>query len=66
LDPPRRIATIRHGKIEGWMEAMTMEFPVREGEDLSKLQPGNHIEATVYVQGLTFAIGGVRKDPTNK
>jgi Cu/Ag efflux protein CusF len=64
LNTAQRTATIRHGKIEGWMEAMTMEFPVREGEDLGKLQPGNHIEATVYVSGLTFEIGSVRKDPT--
>ena len=64
LDTAQRTATIRHGKIEGWMEAMTMEFPVRKGEDLDKLRPGNHIEATVYVTGVLFEIGSVRKDST--
>jgi protein SCO1 len=59
LDASQRIATIRHGKIDGWMEAMTMDFPVREGEALGNLQPGAHIQATVYVQSLTFSIGNV-------
>ena len=42
------------------MEPMTMDFPVRAGEDLAKLQPGKHIRAKVYVQGFTFSIGEVR------
>jgi Cu/Ag efflux protein CusF len=28
LDIHRQIATVKHEKIEGWMEAMTMDFPV--------------------------------------
>jgi Cu/Ag efflux protein CusF len=59
LNTAERIATIRHEKIEGWMEAMTMDFPVREGESLVNLQPGKHIKAKVYVRGLTFEIGEV-------
>ncbi|HYP06126.1 MAG TPA: copper-binding protein [Bryobacteraceae bacterium] len=66
LNAKQRIATIRHGKIEGWMEAMTMDFPVRDGEDLHKLQPGARIHATVFVQGFTFSIGKVRPADTRK
>jgi protein SCO1/2 len=61
LDSVQRIATIRHGKIDGWMEAMTMDFPIRDGEELDKLQAGNHIAGTVYVDGVTFSLGDVRQ-----
>ena len=61
VDAGRRIATIRHEKIEGWMEAMTMDFPVRENRDLDELLPHRGaIVATVYVQDLEFWIGDVK------
>jgi protein SCO1/2 len=63
LNAQARIATIRHGEIRGWMEAMTMDFPVREGEDLANLKPGSHIHATVFVEEPLFSIGNVRVDP---
>lgn len=43
-----------------------MDFPVRQGEDLAKLNPGARIEATVFVQGLTFHIGNIRSVPAAK
>ena len=30
LDPTAQLATVKAGKIEGWMEAMTMEYPVKD------------------------------------
>jgi protein SCO1/2 len=60
LDAANRIVTIRHEKIDGWMEAMTMDFPIQDGEALTKYEPGNHIQAVVNVQGLTFTIGNAR------
>jgi Cu/Ag efflux protein CusF len=62
VDPVQRIATIRHQKIEGWMEAMTMDFPVRKNEPIEDLHAGRKIEAKVYVQGLTFEIGDLRSN----
>lgn len=62
LNPETRIATIRHGEIKGWMEAMTMDFPVRENEDLANLKPGRRIQATVFVKEPQFEIGNVRVD----
>jgi protein SCO1/2 len=59
LDTRQRIATVKHGKIDGWMEAMTMDFPVREDRDLKALSPGSAIVAKVYVQDLEFWIGAV-------
>lgn len=49
LDPQVRTAVIKHENIEGWMEAMTMEFPVRDQKEFEKLAAGKRIRATVYV-----------------
>jgi Cu/Ag efflux protein CusF len=63
LDSTRRVATIKHEKIDGWMEAMTMDFPVQEDQDLTLLAPGRGISATVYVRDLEFWIGDVKPVP---
>jgi protein SCO1/2 len=54
LKPENRIAVIRHEKIEGWMEAMTMEFPVPSLAEYSKLKEGMVIRATVNVNDMYF------------
>lgn len=54
LRPEARIASIDHEKIEGWMEAMTMEFPVPKEEDFAKLKEGAVIRATVNVNDLNY------------
>lgn len=54
LEPDRHTAVIKHDPIEGWMEAMTMEFPVREKTDFAKLAEGKRITATVNVQDLDY------------
>ncbi len=48
LDEPRKTALIRHEKIEGFMEAMTMDFPVRSAAEWAKLKPGQRVEAVLY------------------
>jgi protein SCO1/2 len=60
VEAARDIAVIKHEKIDGWMEAMTMEFPVRDKSELAKLAPGQNILATVYVQDLDYWIGGIQ------
>jgi len=35
-------------KVEGWMDAMTMEYKVENAAILSKVKPGDQIMATVY------------------
>lgn len=54
LRPEARIASIDHEKIDGWMEAMTMEFPVPREEDFAKLKEGAVIRATVNVNDLNY------------
>jgi Cu/Ag efflux protein CusF len=60
LDPQVRTAVIKHGKIEGWMEAMTMEFPVHDAKDFEKLAIGKQITATVYVSDDGYWIGNIQ------
>jgi Cu/Ag efflux protein CusF len=60
LRPEARIAVIDHEKIEGWMEAMTMEFPVPNAEDFAKLKEGAVIRATVNVNDLNYWLTGIQ------
>jgi Cu/Ag efflux protein CusF len=60
LEPEGHIAKIKNEKIEGWMESMTMDFPVKDPAEFSKLHAGDTIQATVFVQGLEYWVGDVR------
>lgn len=62
LDAQDHLATIKNEKIEGWMESMTMDFPVKNDADFAKLQAGETIRATVYVQGLEYWVGNVQPE----
>jgi protein SCO1/2 len=59
LDGQDKIATIRHQKIEGFMEAMTMQFPVKDPQEFAGLHPADCINATVFVQGDNIWIGEI-------
>ena len=54
LDAEHHRATIKHQKIEGWMEAMTMEFPVRDEAGFAKLRVGAPVQAKVLERASTF------------
>jgi Cu/Ag efflux protein CusF len=63
LDPAAKVATIQHEKIGDWMEAMTMDFPVREATEFAKLKVGDKITATVFVQDPDYWIGEIKPQP---
>jgi Cu/Ag efflux protein CusF len=66
LDPEGHIATLKNEKIEGWMESMTMDFPVKDQADFNKLHAGDTVRATVFVQGLEYWIGNVQPENVPK
>lgn len=59
LDPQAHIAKINGQKIEGWMDAMTMEYPVNDRAEFDTLRVGDHITATVLVQGLNYSLAEI-------
>ncbi len=60
LKPDTRVAVVKHENIEGWMEAMTMEFPVPSPEEFAKLKEGMTITATVEVNDLHYWLTGIK------
>jgi len=63
LDPAAHLATVKAGKIEGWMEAMTMEYPVKDPQEFGKLKVGQNIQAKITVQGMDYWISSVNAEP---
>lgn len=59
LDAQAHLAKIKGEKIDGWMEAMTMDYPVKDPQEFALLHPGDHITATVYVQDLNYWLAGI-------
>jgi Cu/Ag efflux protein CusF len=62
LDAQGKIAAIKHQKIGDWMEAMTMEFPVKDQIEFDKLRAGETINATVFVQGNSYWVAEIHED----
>ena len=60
LDAVTKNATIKHGKIEGWMDAMTMEYTVKPDAEFAKLHVGDRIQATVVVQDPVYWVTDVK------
>lgn len=62
VDVPSKLAVINNEKIEGWMEPMTMEYPVHDVALLNGLVPGDHVSATIHVESdLAFWIDDLKK-----
>ena len=57
-----KTAAIKAGKIGDWMEAMTMEYPVKDKREFDKLRPGEKINATVFVQGSNIWVAEIQED----
>jgi copper binding protein CusF len=62
MDTKSQTAAVKHGKIDGWMEAMTMEYPVKDQQEFAKLKVGEKIQAKILVQGLDYWIAAASED----
>ncbi len=49
VDAPKRLITVNHGDIPGFMSAMTMQYEAAEGEPIDQLKPGDKITADLVV-----------------
>jgi Cu/Ag efflux protein CusF len=63
LDAAAKTATIQHGRIGDWMEAMTMEYPVSPDADFQKLHVGDRIDGTVVVAEVKYYVTDVKVAP---
>jgi Cu/Ag efflux protein CusF len=60
LDATSHSATIAAGKIGDWMEAMTMDYPVKPDAEFAKLHIGDRIEATVVVGDPAYYVTEIK------
>ena len=60
LDASAHTATIAAGKIGDWMEAMTMEYPVKPDAEFQKLRVGDRIQATVVVGDPAYYVTEIK------
>lgn len=60
IAPDRRAATIQHEAIPGFMSAMTMDFTLRNTNDLQNIAPGDEITFKLFVTEKDSWIESVR------
>jgi Cu/Ag efflux protein CusF len=48
VDATSKSVTVNHGKVEGWMDGMTMKYKVDNADLFPAVKNGDTIEATVY------------------
>ena len=59
LEAQGQMAMIRFEKIDGWMEAMTMEFHVKNSKEFHELHAGEKITGTVFVTEADYWISDI-------
>lgn len=57
----RNEVTLRHEPIAGFMEAMTMPFPVAKRSLLDGIEPGDRVEGVLLVEGGRYALVSLAK-----
>jgi len=58
--PDELVVVVKHDEIVGWMNAMTMEFPVADPADINRLSEGDLIDAKVHVRDLDYRLAEIR------
>ena len=68
LDPKTQSATINAATIPNFMEAMTMDYPIKSKREFDTLHVGDKIEATVNVSasGVEYNLSGIQKQSSGK
>jgi len=66
VDAPSKSLTVNHGKVEGWMDGMTMKYKVDNADVFPLVKVGDMIEATVYDGDYTLYKVHVVKDGDKK
>ena len=63
VDMANKSALIDHDKIENWMDAMMMDYPIKPDAEFAKLHVGDKIQATVVVNDLKYYVTDVKVLP---
>jgi protein SCO1/2 len=61
LEPSRKMVTLKHDDIKGFMPAMTMPYEVQEVKALDGLKPGDLIDATLVVFSNGAYLTGIKQ-----
>ena len=61
IKPDRAEARVKHDDVKGFMDAMTMDFTVKDPKELDGLQPGDLIAATLVITDEEGYLRGIRK-----
>jgi Cu/Ag efflux protein CusF len=56
IDEKDKTANIKGDAVKGWMEAMTMDYPVPDGSDMAKLKVGVEFKADLVVTGEEYVL----------
>lgn len=66
LDVQHQTATIDAAAIPNYMEAMTMEYPIKSKSDFQSLHPGEQVTATLDVAGDdSYSLSDVKAQASN-
>lgn len=61
LDAAKKVVTLDHEDIPGFMKAMTMEFPVEDPKVLDGLKPGDAVQGKIKSEGGSYSITSLEK-----
>ena len=68
LDAAHQTATIDAAAVPNFMEAMTMEYPIKSKMEFAKLHVGDNIRATLNVTdaGASYSVSDIQKQTAGK
>jgi Cu/Ag efflux protein CusF len=61
INAARNEVVLKHEAIAGFMQAMTMPFPVGSREILDGIEPGDRVEGVLLVEGARYALLSLAK-----